>query len=91
MKFWRPAYDIDYISRREAELQLIYGYKIDRDTYKDLMSKLKKQKHMKLNVTDQTVTFPCPVNKLKGRLMDFIRAQLLRHNMANMYWTQEYD
>ena len=64
--------DIDYISRREAELQLLYGYKIDRDTYKDLMSNLKKQKQMKLNVTEQTITFPCPVNKLKGRLMDLI-------------------
>jgi NTP pyrophosphatase (non-canonical NTP hydrolase) len=25
---------------------------------------------MDINVTDQTTTFPCPVNKLKGRLMD---------------------
>ena len=25
---------------------------------------------MKVNVTEQTTTFPCPVNKLKGRLMD---------------------
>jgi len=64
--------DIDYISKREAELQLLYGYKIDRDTYKDLMSNLKKQKQMKLNVTEQTITFPCPVNKLKGQLMDLI-------------------
>jgi NTP pyrophosphatase (non-canonical NTP hydrolase) len=62
--------DIDYISDREAELQLIYGYKVDRDCYKELMSKLKLYKNMKLNVTEQTVTFPCPVNKLKGNLMD---------------------
>ena len=27
---------------------------------------------MKLNVTDQTTTFPCPVNKLKGQLTDAI-------------------
>ena len=27
---------------------------------------------MKINVTDQTTTFPCPLNKLKGRLMDNI-------------------
>ena len=26
--------DIDYISMKEAELQLLYGYKIDRDSYK---------------------------------------------------------
>ena len=27
---------------------------------------------MKVNVTEQTTTFPCPVNKLKGQLMDNI-------------------
>ena len=27
---------------------------------------------MKVNVTEQTTTFPCPANKLKGRLMDSI-------------------
>ena len=27
---------------------------------------------MKINVTEQTTTFPCPVNKLKGQLMDSI-------------------
>ena len=27
---------------------------------------------MKINVTEQTTTFPCPVNKLKGNLMDNI-------------------
>ena len=25
---------------------------------------------MKINATEQTSTFPCPVNKLKGQLMD---------------------
>ena len=25
---------------------------------------------MKINITEQTTTFPCPVNKLKGQLMD---------------------
>jgi len=34
-----------------------------------LYSKLKCNK-MKINVTEMTTTFPCPVNKLKGRLMD---------------------
>ena len=56
--------DIDYISNRELELQLIYGYKIDRETYKQLFNK------MVVNVTEQTTTFPCPLNKLKGNLMD---------------------
>ena len=61
--------DIDYISAKEAELQLIYGYKIDRDSYKELMNKLKLNK-METNATDQTTTFACPVNKLKGQLLD---------------------
>jgi len=64
--------DIDYISDREAELQSIYGYNIDRDTYKSLMNKFKTKKQMKLNVTAQTTTFPCPLNKLKGQLMDSV-------------------
>ena len=36
------------------------------------MSNRKNKNKMKLNVTDQTITFPCPVNKLKGQLMDLI-------------------
>ena len=60
--------DIQYISDQELALQLIYGYKIDRDSYKNLINKNKKQ--MNLNVTEQTTTFPYPVNKLKGNLMD---------------------
>ena len=61
--------DIDYISSKEAELQLIYGYKIDRDLYKDLMNKTKLNK-METNVTEQTTTFGCPISKLKGQLND---------------------
>lgn len=60
--------DIDYISDRELELQLIYGYKIDRQSYKNLINKNKDS--MVLNVTEQTTTFPCPLNKLKGNLFD---------------------
>ena len=56
--------DIDYISDREIELQQSYGYKVDMKTYKKLFNK------MNINATEQTSTFPCPVNKLKGRLMD---------------------
>jgi NTP pyrophosphatase (non-canonical NTP hydrolase) len=62
--------DIDYISKRESELQRLYGYKVDRDSYKKVINKPKKSNKMKLNVTDQTTTFPCPVNKLKGQLND---------------------
>ena len=60
--------DIDYISDREIELQKSYGYKVDRQTYKNLI----KKEPMKINVTEQTTTFPCPINKLKGNLLDSI-------------------
>ena len=56
--------DIDYISMKELELQQSYGYKKDRTLYKNLFNK------MRINPTDQTSTFPVPVSKLKGRLMD---------------------
>jgi len=57
--------DIDYISDKEIELQKSYGYRVDRKKYKEL-----KFNKMKINPTDQTSTFPCPINKLKGQLMD---------------------
>jgi len=62
--------DIDYVSKRELELQNDYGYKIDNKSYKELVNNNKK---MNVNVTEQTTTFPCPVNKLKGQLMDNIK------------------
>jgi hypothetical protein len=67
--------DIDYISAKEAELQLLYGYKVDLHSYKELMNKL-KLKQMETNATDQTTTFGCPVNKLKGQLMDNINESI---------------
>jgi NTP pyrophosphatase (non-canonical NTP hydrolase) len=59
--------DINYISDREIELQKSYGYKVDRQSYRNLIN---KNKQMQINATEQTSTFPCPLNKLKGRLMD---------------------
>jgi NTP pyrophosphatase (non-canonical NTP hydrolase) len=56
--------DIDYISDKEIELQKSYGYKVDIKKYKNLFNK------MKINATEQTSTFPVPINKLKGQLMD---------------------
>ena len=61
--------DIDYISQRELELQEKYGYRVDLKPYNEL-SINQKLKNMKINITEQTTTFPCPVNKLKGQLMD---------------------
>ena len=60
--------DIDYISEKEIELQKSYGYKVDRKKYNELI----KSNKMNINVTEQTTTFPCPVNKLKGQLLDNI-------------------
>jgi NTP pyrophosphatase (non-canonical NTP hydrolase) len=60
--------DVDYISEKEIELQKSYGYRVDRKKYSELI----KSNKMKINVTEQTTTFPCPVNKLKGQLLDNI-------------------
>ena len=68
--------DIDYISEKEIELQKSYGYKVDRKKYNELV-KLNK---MNINVTEQTTTFPYPVKKLKGNLMDNI----------GLTWTSEH-
>ena len=61
--------DIDYISQRELELQEKYGYRVDLKPYNEL-SVNQKLKNMKINITEQTTTFPCPLSKLKGQLMD---------------------
>jgi NTP pyrophosphatase (non-canonical NTP hydrolase) len=58
--------DIDYISKREIELQKFHNYRVDITPYKNL----NKNRNMRINVTEQTTTFPVPLNKLKGRLMD---------------------
>jgi len=62
--------DIDYISDRELELQQSYGYRVDRQKYKDLYINKIKSNTMHINATEQTSTFPVPITKLKGRLMD---------------------
>jgi len=64
--------DIDYISDKEIVLQKEYGYKIDNKLYKSL---IKSNKNMNINVTEQTTTFPYPISKLKGNLMDNIGFQ----------------
>ena len=56
--------DIDYISKREIELQQEHGYKVDHKLYKNL----KPEKNMRINITEQTTTFPCPKNDLKDQL-----------------------
>jgi NTP pyrophosphatase (non-canonical NTP hydrolase) len=62
--------DIDLISNKEIELQQSYGYKKDRTLYKNLF-----KSNMRINPTEQTTTFPMPINKLKGNLIDNIGLQ----------------
>ena len=64
--------DIDIASGLEIYLQKEYGYKVDRVPYNKLKC---NNMQMKINVTEQTTTFPCPINKLKGQLMDNIGMQ----------------
>ena len=59
--------NIEHVSEQELYWQEKFGYRIDEVPY----NKLKCNK-MNINITEQTTTFPCPVNKLKGQLMDNI-------------------
>lgn len=59
--------DIVLISDMELKLQAIHDYPVDQTPYKNLNC---NKPTMKVNVTEQTITFPVPLNKLKGRLMD---------------------
>ena len=61
--------DIKAASKMERILQKEYGYRVDLKPYNEL-SVNQKLKNMKINITEQTTTFPCPLNKLKGQLMD---------------------
>ena len=61
--------DINYISDREIELQKSFGYRKDIKLYKNLFK-------MKINVTEQTTTFPVKVTKLKEAL----------ENEPNLIW-----
>jgi NTP pyrophosphatase (non-canonical NTP hydrolase) len=59
--------DIDFISDKEIELQQSYGYKKDRTLYKNLF-----KSNMKINITEQTTTFPYPKSSLKEELKSSI-------------------
>lgn len=60
--------DINYISDLEIELQKSYGYKVDRQKYNNLTNH--KSNKMKLNVTEQTTTFPVSKIHLFNELYD---------------------
>ena len=63
--------NIEYISEQEIYLQKLCGYRVDETPYNKLKFN-KEENDMNINVTEQTTTFPCPVRKLKGQLMDNI-------------------
>ena len=63
--------DIEFVSNMEIAYQLKHGYRVDEIPYNKLKFN-KEENDMNINITEQTTTFPCPVNKLKGRLMDNI-------------------
>jgi NTP pyrophosphatase (non-canonical NTP hydrolase) len=63
--------DIDFISNMEIAYQLKHGYRVDETPYSKLKFN-KEENDMNINITEQTTTFPCPVRKLKGQLMDNI-------------------
>jgi len=58
--------DITIVSELEIQYQKALGYRVDEVPYNEL----KFNNNMNINVTEMTTTFPCPVNKLKGQLMD---------------------
>ena len=62
--------DIDFISEGERIMQSFYKYRVDDVLYSELKFNKNNNMKMKINVTEQTTTFPYPVNKLKGHLVD---------------------
>jgi NTP pyrophosphatase (non-canonical NTP hydrolase) len=62
-------HDITEAAKYEAMYQRQYGYPVDIVPY-DKLNCNKNKLNMKVNITEQTTTFPCPADKLKGRLMD---------------------
>jgi len=65
-------YDIKEAAKYEALYQRLYGYPEDIVPYDKLTCNKNKSNKMRINATEQTTTFPCPANKLKGQLMDNI-------------------
>tara|TARA_R100000664_G_scaffold32445_1_gene47420 strand:+ start:390 stop:1229 length:840 start_codon:yes stop_codon:yes gene_type:complete len=62
--------DIDFISEGEIIMQKFYNYKVDDVLYSELKFNKNKNMKMNINITEQTTTFPYPVNKLKGHLVE---------------------
>ena len=66
--------DINIASESEISLQKAFGYRVDETPYNKLKFN-KEENDMNINITEQTTTFPCPANKLKGQLMDNMKME----------------
>ena len=58
--------DKEIISKMEFDQQRKFGYSTDRESYAQATRPKQPYAGDKPNVTDQTVTFPCPIVKLDG-------------------------
>ena len=58
--------DKEIISRMEFDQQRKFGYSTDRESYAQATRPKQPYAGDKPNITDQTVTFPCPIVKLDG-------------------------
>jgi NTP pyrophosphatase (non-canonical NTP hydrolase) len=82
--------DIDHASYLEGLLQVKYGYRVDETPYNKLKFN-KEENDMNINITEQTTTFPCPVNKLKGQLMDNVGMRWMTEHGEFMITKQSID
>jgi len=62
--------DKDVISEMEFNHQRSFGYETDRQSYSQVTREKQPYAGDKPNVTNQTVTFPCPVVKLENWITD---------------------
>ena len=82
--------DINIVSEAEISLQRAFGYRVDETPYNKLKFN-KEENDMNINITEQTTTFPCPVNKLKGQLMDNIGMRWMTEHGEFMINKQSID
>jgi len=62
--------DIEWVSKEEKRLQRLYGYNVDFNSYANMAKQNKDKGKMKINVTDQTTTFPVATTKLEAYLKE---------------------
>lgn len=60
--------DIEWVSKEEKRLQRQFGYSVDFNSYANMEKQNKDKGQMKINVTDQTTTFPVATTELVAYL-----------------------